>query len=324
MAKKHTKNRFFNFKKWFERKPKKMTKAQKATRKELFAYTFKAVLVIAALIGIVVGLLYLERFVVVKRGIGKLQVPLELVNCPDWVSDELLAKIYEIAGSETGTFVLNDDTADKVGSNLSNFSWLYDVRVQVELYNIKVDCGYYKPLLVVEKGGKKNYLAADMPLDYEDFDLVVLQYVPIYKLPIIELTGLNSITTNVVGSKCQKPEALAAAKLIRLLSLMDKNLQDKYEQSQAIFKPLLSEIKSVDVSNYNSSKSSSQSALILYANDGTPIYWGSLEGNLEAVPAEKLGKLYQYYRDYGTIQARSRGDAKYIDLRIAEKILPLP
>jgi len=144
--------------------------------------------------------------------------------------------------------------------------------------------------------------------------------VPVYDLPIIKLKGVNTRYMPSGGGVWEKTDAHSAVELIRLLALMDEKLQKSSED----FKPLLRELSSVDVSNYNGRKSVKKPHIVLYSIDGTAIYWGALEGGLEAEKAEKLGSLYQYYEDYGTLQAISTGQARYIDLRIATKSLPIP
>ena len=95
-------------------------------------------------------------------------------------------------------------------------------------------------------------------------------------------------------------------------------------EKDSTFRPLRSELAAIDVSNFGNRKSKKLPGIVMYAKDGTEIYWGAFDGNLEAVWAEKFGKLYQYYTDYGSLNAKTNGDARYIDLRLPERIVPVP
>ena len=89
-------------------------------------------------------------------------------------------------------------------------------------------------------------------------------------------------------------------------------------------KPLLKEIAGIDVSNLAGRRSSRKPHIVLYANDGTQVYWGASVGEssryVEAPEKEKLAMLYGFYKEHGTIQ----GLVKYIELRNPQKSLPLP
>jgi len=81
---------------------------------------------------------------------------------------------------------------------------------------------------------------------------------------------------------------------------------------------LLAEISSIDMSNFNGRRSTSQAHIVFYAKDGTEIRWGSQKGqwhkNLEARDEEKLAILYNTYKELGTIQVRAAQKGSFIDL----------
>ena len=88
--------------------------------------------------------------------------------------------------------------------------------------------------------------------------------------------------------------------------------------------PLLYEIASIDVGNLGGRKNRSKPHIILYAKDGTQIFWGAAYGQakiyLEAGENEKIASLYKFYDQHGSVQ----GVARYIELRIPRKGLPRP
>ena len=89
-------------------------------------------------------------------------------------------------------------------------------------------------------------------------------------------------------------------------------------------KPLLYEIDSIDVSNFNGRENRQFPHIVLYAKDKTEIIWGAEIGNwarhFEAKDEEKLAKLYSYYKEHGSLLE----GVKYINLRDPQDDIPLP
>ena len=88
-------------------------------------------------------------------------------------------------------------------------------------------------------------------------------------------------------------------------------------------KPLLFEIDSIDVSNFNG-RSGSGPHIVLYAKDNTKIMWGAELGAwsryLESTDEEKLNKLYSHYKEYGSLL----NNVKYINLCEPRGNIPRP
>ena len=89
-------------------------------------------------------------------------------------------------------------------------------------------------------------------------------------------------------------------------------------------KPLLREIASIDMENYNGRKSRSRPHIVLFTRDNTEIQWGAELGAwqkyLESTDEQKLAKLYGYYQANNTLSA----GVKYINLRDPRDNIPLP
>lgn len=305
---------------WNFSKKKTKTKAQKQHQRDSVLLALKIIMVLVVIAGACVGMFYLDRFVRGMKEIGSKEVKLVLVDRPGWVSGELERKIYRAAGDGGGMFVLDDEAARKIGENLKSVAWLYDVKVKTEGDAIEVRAEYYKPVALIDDGKRKVYLAASAGDLKEAFELVVLDYVPIYDLNIIELRGVDTRYMPGAGSEWEKEDAHSAMLIVRALDYMDEQRVEKDPE----FKPLRGELAAIDVSNFGNRKSRKKPGIVMYAKDGTEIYWGAFDGNLEAVWAEKFGKLYQYYTDYGSLNAKTHGDARYIDLRLPERIVPVP
>ena len=304
---------------------KKKTKAQASRRKEAIFLTIKIVLVVVLIGAACAGLYYLDKnFVKPSTGVGSKWVQINLVDAPKWISSDLRRAIYTVAGDSDGRFLLDENTADNVYSKLKNFPWLYNLKVKTDPNSITVSAEYYKPAMLVESKNRKVYIASDRPEDSEKFKIIVLNYIPLYEVAIPLLKGVDTRYLPEAGFVWQQEDAEAAVGLVNLFNLMDRNMVENAKTKRMFFKPLLDEIGVIDVLNFNGRKNKNESHIIIYAKDETPIHWGAISGGLEAVPAEKLGKLYQCYKDFGTLQLRSKGLLQYIDLRIAEKISPIP
>ena len=126
-------------------------------------------------------------------------------------------------------------------------------------------------------------------------------------MPIVEITGLAAVGNIPPLGEILEGEDLAAA--ITLLDRLER--RDRIETTQ---KPLLSEIKRLDVSNFDGRKNRKLPHIVLYAQDNTKIMWGAKIGEwqryLESTDEQKIAKLYGYYKEYGTLS----GGVKYINL----------
>ena len=226
-----------------------------------------------------------------------------MVDFPSWGGDELKQKIILTAGKSPDAFRPTETAAIQTGENLQALAWLYDVKVQVSNEAIIVNAKYRKPVGLIKTPEGQYFIASD---------LVILDYIAISKLPIVEITGVPShlLTWRSVGTKWQSDDVIAAVELLALLERMDSEVVPD--------KPLLAEIKSIDMSNFNGRRSPSQPHIVLYAKDGTEIRWGAQKGAwqryLEAKDEEKLTLLYNTYKELGTVQLRAAQKGSFIDL----------
>lgn len=306
--KRKTKSSLFSFS-----SGKKKTKTQRKQRTDAIRSTLIifTVLVVFAAIGI--GLIFLERYNKPYSKMGGKIDKLELIDEPFWVSEELRAKIVNAAMPIQDDLILDENTARAIAENLTTVAWLDEVKVRVTNKAIQIEARYRKPLALIKASGKNYYI---------DDEFVLLDYVPINKLAIVEIKGARygRKTRLMAGSLYQSDDIAAAITLLELLNKMDAEVSPK--------KPLLYEIDSIDVSNYNGRKSLRQPHIVLYAKDSTEIQWGAEKGkwhlHLEARDEEKLALLYNTYEVMGTLQLRSTHKGNFIDLRIPQKSLPLP
>jgi hypothetical protein len=295
-------------KSWFS-SPKELTKTEVKQRSAAVRTTAVIFAFIVVFVAIGVGFMFLERFVKSNMNLNEKTVPVQLVDFPDWGDTELKEKIISTAGSN---IKLTEDVALRVGENLAMFAWLYDIKVQVSNNAIAVSAKYRKPVGIINDHDQQFYV---------DDELVILDYIPMRKLPMVEITGVpgHLLSWRNVGAKWQRDDVAAAVELLALLARMDSQVVPN--------KPLLAEIKSIDMSNFSGRRSASQPHIVLYAKDGTEIRWGAKKGQwqryLEAKDEEKLTLLYNTYQELGTVQLRAAQKGSFIDLT-RQQSLSLP
>ena len=299
---------------WFGSAPRKrVTKTQRKHKAEALRLTVIIFIVLAVLAAAGIGLVFLERYVNSDSPTMGSTGRLEFIGQPQWVNSRLRDEIVAAAAPSSEDLVLDESTARNIAENLLKVAWLDDIKVRVTDKAIRIGARYRRPLALIKVSGKKYYL---------DNEFVLLDYVPISELAIVEIKGFRSgyVSRAAVGFLYQQDDIAAAVTLLELLSRMDAEM--------AADKPLLDEIASIDVSNYNGRKSSSKPHIILYAKDGTEIFWGAEKGkwhlNLEAKDEEKLTLLYNTYETNGTLQLRSNHKGSFIDLTMPRKSLSMP
>lgn len=271
------------------------------------------ILKVLALVGILAalgfGFVFIDKYAKkVAPAWGK-TVEVELIEPPAWVNQSLKDKILAAVTFSSEALKLDEDAVRLIQSNLARkVSWLQKVKVQAAHNKILIQADYRKPIAHV-KSGLRNF--------YVDAELVVLDFVPMPDLPIVKVKGLSPITKiPPVGKVWQREDLAAAAAILARLDRMDKLVTPD--------KPLLYEIDSIDVSNFRGREDNRLAHIILHAKDNTEIIWGAeidaWSQYLEARDEEKLAKLYNYYKEQGSLL----GGAKYIDLRAPQGHIPLP
>ena len=267
---------------------------------------------IAAIAGFVIGiglLLYYADKKYIRTNQSQETGKINLMKVPAWASQELIDKIIAIAGGTT--FKLNDKSAGIVAENLKSAEWLENVSVQTTNHSLEVYASYRIPMAIINNDAGSFYVDADQ---------VVLDYVPLPKLRLVEIKGVSmEPQTPRYGEVWKSGELAEALKIMKIIIKRDRDLPQNV-------KPLITEISSIDVSNYLGRKNRSQPHIILYSLDNTPIHWGAEIGQgqkyLESSDEQKLAKLYYYYEQEGTLSSKNK--VKFINLRDQQDVIPLP
>jgi len=261
-----------------------------------------AVVVIAAA---VIGLLTIEKRLTESP---QQAAYIELIGVPEWASEQLQQRVSDAALANGQDLRLDEDAAVAIQNNIASLvPWLAEPKVHVTHNSIQIRGRWRTPLAIVSHRQKEFYISSD---------LVVLDYVPIPELHFVRLTGLKPPTGNPKpGDTWQGDDLAAALVILTRIERMDYALM--------LEKPLLHEIDSVDVGNFEGRKSTRQPHVLLYSKEKTQIIWGAELGawarHLEATDEEKLAKLFAYYEEYGTFSG-----VKYINLRDPQQYVPLP
>jgi hypothetical protein len=272
-----------------------------------------ASVVACILVGIVAGFSFLERYVKETSPVSEQTIRLELVDVPAWVTKELEKKVLTAARGDGEDLRLDENAAGSVQQNIAReVVWLDEVKVQTTHDGLRIKGRWRRPVGLVKSGRRRFYVDAEQ---------VVLDFMPMPRLPIVEITGLSPTretpqSGKVWGGDDLTDDLAAAIIILDRIGQMDRLVTPD--------KPLLYEIDRLDVSNFNGRKNSKRPHIVLYAKDDTEIIWGAEFGTwqryLESTDEQKLAKLYGYYKENGTLS----GGAKYINLRDPQDNIPLP
>lgn len=251
----------------------------------------------------------LEKYALKTDSSSQITAIPKLINPPEWINEPLKQEILSAITAFGEDLKPDKDAAESVQYNIESLiSWAYDVRVWTTRDSLLIEAKWRKPLALVKLGLNKFYVDAEM---------VPLDYVEMPNLPIVKVKGLSVVPKIPPTGKVWDREDLAAA--VALLNLLDR--RDRFEPSA---KPLLSEIESIDISNFKGRQNTSFPHIVLYTKDKAKIIWGAEIGkwtqHLEAKDEDKLAKLYGYYKEHGSLL---NGD-KYINLRNPQHKIPLP
>jgi hypothetical protein len=269
----------------------------------------KSFLAVCAVGGIVLGVVHWDKLMKDGACASAVEdnVALEIRGVPSWVNVALKEKLSYAARADGLGLRLDESVARRVQRNIEGvFPWLARARVRTMHDRVVIEGKWRMPVVFVKRGLDKFYV---------DQDLVVLDFVEMRHLTITPVQGLKVMAKGPeLGQAWEREDLAAAVELVELLR--------RWDAEKTPDKPLLDEIKAVDVSNYDGRDNKPH--IVLYATDDTEIIWGAELGkwqrNLEATDAEKLAKLYAYYKKYGTLL----GEVKFIKLQEPQDRISLP
>jgi hypothetical protein len=267
----------------------------------------KPAVIICFLAAVGAGIFFLDKYVKTAVPVAESKGPIKLVSPPDWLSDELKERIITVAGAGHNDLQLDNDAARLVAQNLTSLAWLEQFQVQTTGQDILIKAEFRKPEALIMTGRQQFYV---------DENLVVLDYMPMPKLHVVLVKGAQIPTVPPAGQLLQRDDLQAAVALLALLHKMDA--------MAAVKRPLINQIQSVDVSNFQGRRDRREPHILLHTTDETQIIWGAEPGSsqqyMEAREDEKLAMLYSFYEENTDPANR----VKYIELRYPRKRVPQP
>ncbi len=276
--------------------------------------------VIFVVVGICVGFWSLDRYRRQVEPTESVMGPLKLVEPPAWLNEDLKLEIKRTAMPAGTPPNLDESSAAIVAERLGTLAWLTNVKVETTTKGILISAEYRQPVAMFEMpaaGGLTKY--------YLSHDMFGLDYLPMAKLPIVQLTGLPATTPPAIGEKWDREDATAAVEILDKLRGMDRNMVRQGDP------PLLPEIKSIDVANFDGRRDAKTPHIVLKAADGREILWGAKLGvasrYMEANDYEKLTMLYEFFLEPKKTKGKPTllgRDTKYVELRIPRDTIPRP
>jgi hypothetical protein len=288
---------------FFAKKKKTRKKKPSASWLHALKIVLAVMFVTVLFAGGAIGMVYLDRHIKTLAAQQKPDGSLKLIDPPTWLNQQWQDTLVKTAGGMR--FPLNEHSAKLAAERLSRLSWLENVNVQVTPEYLLVKADYRRPVGMIK--------AARGRMVYLDSKMRVLDYLPLAAIPIPEIQGLASLQIPEPGLVWKAEDAQAAVELLDLFNKMDLYFLD----SSKIQKPLVSDIESVDVSNFAARRSRSAPNIVLNIKDGTKVYWGAAWGKaaefVEADDKVKLARLYETFVGYNhTLQVNDK--VKFIDL----------
>ncbi len=280
----------------------------------------KVMLFVVALGAVLWGFAFLDKYVK-EQNTPSGSRTIELVGeTPGWVTEEIKNRVYAAASVDAGGESIDENAASAVQRSIERLvPWLAEVKVQTTHNSIRIAGRWRKPIAMVTADPPRptsGRVEAGKNKFFLDADLVVLDYIPVGDLSVVTVDGLEFTKQKPVPGQVFQGEDLAAA--LAVLSRLER-----MDAAVKLNKPLMREIVSIDVANFDGRKNKREPHIVLYTKDNTQIIWGAEIGawqrHLESPDDDKLAKLYTYYQQYGTLSG-----VKYINLRDPRQTIYLP
>jgi hypothetical protein len=264
-------------------------------------------IILAAVAAVIMLFVLMDKYIQTKVFTIGRGTAVELVDVPPWVNGPLKKKVYDAALTLGDDFNLDEHAAHNLQENIaSQVAWLENPQVQITHNAFRVRGRWRKPLGLIKAGTDTSF--------YVDADSVVLDFVPVPRLPVVTIRGIRKpASAPEPGETLEQDDLTAALALLQRLDRMDSLVSPR--------RPLLFELDSIDVSNFNGRQSDKFPHIVFFARDNTQIVWGAELANwhrhLEASDEQKLAKLYSFYKEKGTLS----GQVQTINLRDPQQVV---
>ena len=208
----------------------------------------------------------------------------EITSPPDWVHTDIRAEVFRSACLDRPLSIMDDDLTERIKDAFSLHPWVAKVR-QVTKHHparVKVDRDYRRPVCMVDiVTGLLPVDANGVLLPFDDFSPVEASRYP-------RLVGIDTVPVGPPGESWGDARVIGGAEIADALS----DVWKPWRLWQIIASP---------------SGIESESSYTLLTRGGTRIRWGLAPGSKvpgELPVSDKLARLQQYVRQYGTLEGR--------------------
>ena len=216
----------------------------------------------------------------------------EITPVPEWIHKQdrdICREVFRDASLDGGRLPINDPgLAEKIRSAFALNPWVAKVH-SVRKYHparVKVDLVYRRPVCVVEIGTERLPVDRDgVLLPREDLTSTEAARYP-------RLVRIDGLTNTLVGQRWNDPRVAGAAEIADAFG----SAWEKLALEMIVPLSAAATDRGPDCS-YE-----------LVTRGGTRILWGRAPSSAfpgESSPAEKVGRLQQYFREHGTLEGPS-------------------
>jgi hypothetical protein len=211
----------------------------------------------------------------------------EITPVPEWIhkqEKDICREVFRDASLDPPLSILDDGLVERVRSALALNPWVAKV-LSVRKYHparVKVDLVYRQPVCVVEIGTERHPVDADgILLPSEDLSVTEAALYP-------RLVGIETWPGTPLGSRWNDPRVAGAAEIAHAFGAAWAALG--LERIVPIPQP--------------GTDRSGNCTYELVTRGGTRASWGRAPSSApgEPSPAEKVGKLQEYFKQHGTLE----------------------
>ncbi len=262
------------------------------------------IVVLLAILAMVIGFgfSFLERYVQQVNRERQVKWKVELEDPPRWASHDLIRQVCLSTKIRQDVDFSDPELVKTWNANLAQNPWVKKINSLRKRYDglLKIDCELRQPIAYILVNPKLCY--------YVDVEGMVLPAVPLEGwMHLVRLQGDTPKTIQPGMSFTSKP-LLAGIEVLTEIRKTDEQMPREDQ--------LWSELKVMDVSNFEERIAKGESQLVIYTTDDTEIRWGAAKNRerpyFEAPLVTKLIHLYRSHKRYNTLNRYEFVDLRYL------------
>jgi len=208
----------------------------------------------------------------------------EITPPPDWIHTDIRAEVFRGACLDRPLSIMDDDLTERIKDAFSLHPWVAKVG-QVTKHHparVKVDLNYRRPVCMVDIAPRL------LPVDANGVLLPANDFSPVAASRYPRLLGIDTVPIGPAGESWGDARVVGGAEIADALS----DVWKPWRLWQIVASP---------------SGIENESRYALLTRGGTRIEWGLAPGSKvhgELPVADKLARLHEYVRQYGTLEGR--------------------